>query len=79
MKVKELIEKLKTLNPELNILGYTEAEPLLTDEHLFRLLEIDGVGETEGTITQDNDGELHLKIGKGAESLKLAFINLTIG
>jgi len=78
MKVKDLIAKLKTIDPELNILCYSEDESLVSGKNLIRLLEIDSVDVSEGEISRDDNGELCIKIGKGEYSSPVAFINLTV-
>jgi hypothetical protein len=77
MKVRELQQRLSQLDPELDVLCYTEEEDLLPKNHGFRLLEIDGVEISEGERRRADDQVPSLKLGKGPYSEKLAFINVT--
>ena len=78
MKVKELIAQLSAIDPELNILCYSEDESLVSGKNLIRLLEIDNVDVAEGEISRDDNGELQIKIGKGPHSSPVAFINVMV-
>lgn len=77
MKVRELIAGLQELNPELEVLGYTEDEPEVAPGHGLRLFEIDGVSVIEGEKTRTDDQIPSLKLGKGPHSQEHAIIELT--
>lgn len=77
MKVGELIDKLKRLDPKLEILCYTEDAAFLPEKHLFRLLDIEGVDVSEGERCRTDDRIPTLKLGAGPHSEKLAFLNVT--
>ena len=77
MKVGELAEKLGKLDPELEVLGYTEDSDLLPPGHLFRLLHINDVSEGEGERRRGEDGIPSLKIGRTDLSEKLAFLDVS--
>ncbi len=49
---------------------------LLAKDHLFRLLDIDGVEVSEGERQRGEDQIPTLRLGKGANSVKLAIINV---
>ena len=76
MKVEELIEKLKKLDPKLEIICYTEDEEFQSKRHMFRLLDIESVEVSEGQRCRVDEVPT-LKLGKGPGSEKLAFINVT--
>jgi hypothetical protein len=76
MKVKELVEALGKLDPQLEVLCYTEEQDLLAKNHMFRLLDIESVEVSEGTQVRGQDGVPSLKLGKGDLSKKFAFINV---
>ena len=63
MKVKQLIEALRKLDPELDLLCYTEDDDLLRKSHGFRLLEIDGVTVSEVERRRGHDHIPILKLG----------------
>lgn len=69
MKVKELIEKLQKLDPQLNLVIYNESD--------IRVLEIVGITETDLTATRDEKGVVRIKFGKEKESTKYACIEIT--
>jgi len=77
MKVKELVEKLNQLDPELEVLCYSEDSNLLAFEHLFRLLDIHGVSIVEGEKRRGDDQIPSLKIGHTQHSQKHAVIEVT--
>ena len=76
MKVRELVAKLSKLDQELDVLCYTEDSDLLPEKHMFRLLEIDGVEESEGERRRGDDQVPTLKLGKSPHSERLVFINV---
>lgn len=76
MKVGELRDKLSALDPNLDIMCYSEDAALLAPGHLFRLLEIERVDTTYGELTRTDDGIPSLKIGKGPASATLAILEV---
>lgn len=76
MKVKELIAKLSKINQEIDVLCYTEDSDLLPQQHIFRLLEIEDVSESEGERRRGDDQIPTLKFGKSPHSESLAIINV---
>ena len=77
MKVRELIEKLKQQDPELEILCYSEDTNLLPPKHGFRLFHIENVTNAEGEKVRVDDQIPYLKFGKSSISQKLAIIEIT--
>lgn len=77
MKVRELQERLSKLDPELDILCYTEdAKFIVADTH-FRLLEIEDVSLTHGEQVRLDDGTPYLKLGKSPTSVALITLVVT--
>jgi hypothetical protein len=76
MKVRELIAKLSGHDQELDVLCYTEDSGFLPEKHLFRLLEIDDVVESEGERLRGEDHIPTLKLGNSSNSEKFALINV---
>lgn len=76
MRVAELIEKLRKLDPKLEVLCYTEDEALQSEGHLFKLLDIESVEVSEGERCRVDEVPT-LKLGKGPESEKLAILAVT--
>ncbi len=77
MKIGQLIDKLKKLDPEMAILCYTEDQDFLAKNHLFRLFEIDSVDVSDAERCRTDDGVPTLKLGKSPDSEKLAVLNVT--
>ncbi len=61
MKVKDLIERLKKLNPDMDVFGYTEDERLVPNNDSFLLFEIMAVGSSKAEMTRLDDGRPYLK------------------
>ena len=77
MKVGELIQQLRSMDPEADVLCSTEDEALVGDGHLFRLFEIQSVGSVQGERSKDEDGIATLALGKSEASEELAMIEIT--
>lgn len=77
MKVKELIKQLNQFDPEIEVLCYSEDKILIAPNHLFRLLDIDGVDIVEGEKRRGDDQIPSLKLGKTSLSQKHAVIEVT--
>jgi hypothetical protein len=77
MKVRELQQRLNKLDPELEVLCYTEDIKLVEGNMGFRLLDIENVDTTQGEQVRLDDGTPHLKLGKGPASVTLATLEVT--
>lgn len=77
MKVKDLIKKLESLDPNMDIYGYTEDESLAKQGKLFHIFELDSIDVNIATTFRDRNGAPAITFGEGENSRKLAFINLT--
>lgn len=77
MKVRELMEKLSKLDPDLTVAAYTEDPDLLAEGHMTRVLEASDVTEIEGEIRREDSGYLSIKFGSGPRSTKWALIDVT--
>ena len=78
MKVKDLLSKLSTLNPEEEILCYCEDEGILPPTHGFRIFEINDVALTEAEKTRCDDGIPSLTLGKTECSAPHVLIHITL-
>lgn len=76
MKVKDLIGALSKLDPELDIICYSEDEALQAQGHTLRLLEVETVSVTEAERARDESGVPSLKLGKSALSESIAMIEV---
>jgi len=77
MKVRELVEKLKNLDGELEVICITEDEELLPKNLLLRLLEITDVVVTEAETYRNNEQVPSLRIVNSPASQKYVVIEVT--
>jgi len=77
MKVKDLIAELNKYDQEVDVLCYTEDSAFLLPGHMFRLLDVESVQESEGEKRRGDDGVPTLKFGKNHHSNKLVIIEVT--
>lgn len=78
MKVQELQQQLSKLDPDLEVLCYSEDATLLGRDQAFRLLDIEAVSTTRGERVRLDDGTPYLKLGKSPESIVLATLEVTL-
>lgn len=77
MKAKDLLSKLRALNPEYDVLCYCEDKSPSAAKNTFKVFEIDGVDLTEAEKARGEDGIPFLKLGKTKYSESLVLINIT--
>ncbi len=77
MKVKDLINAISNLDPEMDVICYSEDEKLFSGQHQFRILEIEGVDITEAEKRRGKDGIPTLKLGRSEYSKKLVTLSVT--
>lgn len=77
MKVKELVEKLKKVDQNLDVLGFTEDEEFIGKKHLFRFFDVTHVDVREAEMSRNPDGTPGLKLGKHEYSQKIVFLGMT--
>lgn len=77
MKVRELQQHLGKLDPELEVLCYSEDENLLAEGQLFRLLGIESITTVDGEQVRLDDGTPYLTVGKSPSSVVLAILEVT--
>ncbi|HEX4054337.1 MAG TPA: hypothetical protein VHX86_08730 [Tepidisphaeraceae bacterium] len=78
MKVRELQKMLAGLDPELEVLGYTEDEELLHGRTGFLLLEFEkDINVTDAELCRLDDGAPYLKFGKSKVSTPLGILPVT--
>lgn len=76
MKVRQLLEKLSKLDPELEVFCYTEEPVPFPDGHGFRLLDIDSVDVKEAEKRRGEDRVPTVAFGKSSYAKTFAFINV---
>ena len=77
MKVKELLEKLRSLDPDQEVICYCEDKFVTTSGHAFRLFDIYSVYIQEAEKTRCKDGVPSLKFGKTEHSVDNVLIEIT--
>lgn len=77
MKVKDLLSKLSTFDPEQEVLCYCEDEGILPPKHGFRIFEINHIDLTEAEKRRCEDGIPSLKLGKTEHSAPHVLIDVT--
>lgn len=77
MKVAELVNALSKLDPDSDVVCYTEDESFTPQGHLFRILEIEEVSVTEAEKCRSSDGIAGFKLGKTELSEKHVTIHVS--
>lgn len=77
MKVRDLLSKLSTFDPEEEVLCYCEDEGVVPPNHGFRVFEIDDIDLTEAEKRRCADGIASLKLGKTEHSAPHILIHVT--
>ncbi|PCJ93555.1 MAG: hypothetical protein COA46_00460 [Porticoccaceae bacterium] len=77
MKVKDLVSKLEKLNPEMDLLCFSESEDLTPKGYFFRVMEIVDVTESNAEASRDESGVVSVKFEQTGISKKYAAIELT--
>lgn len=77
MKVRELQEQLRKLDPEMDVVCYSEDEKLLVEKRGFILLDIIAVNKVDAEQLRLEDGTPYLKFGRGPASTVLATMEVT--
>ncbi len=77
MKVKDLQEKLANLDPQLEVICYSEDEEFLPTRHSFRIFDIMGVDDFNGEKNRGKDSIPSIKFGRTKHSRKYASITIT--
>lgn len=77
MKVKQLLRKLKDLDPQMEIYCYCEDDDLLATDPWFRLLDILDVSVVDGRRNRTDEQTRTFKFGPSAAAQKHALIEVT--
>ncbi len=76
MKVKDVLEKLSQLDPELDVLCYSEEESLVAKGHEFRLMDVESIGTITGEKCRCDDNVPSMKIGESEYSQQHVTLNV---
>lgn len=77
MKVRELQERLSKLDPQLEVVCYSEDEKLLAKGRGFILLDVLAVDTTEAERLRLDDGTPFLTFGKGPAASSVVTLEVT--
>ena len=77
MKVRELQEQLSKLDPELDVVGFSEDESFLVKGRGFIVLDVVAVTTTEVPRLRFDDGTPYLVFDKGSASTAIAALEVT--
>jgi hypothetical protein len=77
MKVRELQEQLSKLDPQLEVVCYSEDEKLLAEGRGFILLDVVAVNITEAARLRLDDRTPYLKFGKSPAASAIATLEVT--
>jgi len=77
MKVRELQEHLSKLDPELEVVCYSEDERLLVEKRGFILFDILAVSTTNAERLRLEDGTPYLKFEQGPDSATITTLEVT--
>lgn len=77
MKVKELQEQLNKLDPDLDILGYSEDESILNSGRSFVVFDIVAIDKHEAERLRLEDETPYLKFERGPASKPIAILEIT--
>ena len=77
MKVRELQAELNKLDPDLEVVCYTEDERLVAEGCLFTLLDFLAVQKVDAKRSRLPDGSPTLVLGKSPESEPIATLEVT--
>lgn len=77
MKVRELQEQLRKLDPELEVFCYSEDEKLLTQDRGFILFDIQTIETIEAERFRLDDGTPYLKLVKNPAASAIAILEVT--
>ena len=77
MKVRELQEQLSRLDPELDVVCYSEDEKLLVDRRGFILFDVLAVSTAKAERLRLDDGTPYLTFDSGPASEAIATLEVT--
>lgn len=76
MKVKDLIEKLNGLDPELDILVIREDKNIVPKGHSIRVLEMIEIDKTKAVPSRGGDGIVSVRFYETEQSLPYAYLKV---
>lgn len=77
MKVRDLIEQLGKLDPELELYGYCEDASIATEAKPYHLFWVDDVSVSHVVRGRAEDGSPFATFDFGPDAVPLALVNMT--
>ncbi|MFW6118609.1 MAG: hypothetical protein ACOC6R_03855 [Chloroflexota bacterium] len=77
MKVRELQEQLSKLDPELDVMCYSEDKGLLVEGRSLILFDVIAVSRAEAEQLRLANGTLYLRFERGPKSAAIATLEVT--
>lgn len=77
MKVKQLLEKLRAFDPDIDMICFCEDEDIAPHGHGFRIFDIISTDLQEVEKTKGKDGAPSLKLGRTEHSVAHVLIEIT--
>lgn len=77
MKVKDLINKLKEFDPELEVLCATEDEAIVGQRKLVQFFDIGNVGVARGITGRDEGREFTFTFDHSEKACEIVFMDIT--
>ena len=78
MKAKDLLSKLSSFDPEIDVLCFCEDDQFATDNHIFRIFEITGIEKVDAEKIRGVDQFPSLRLGKTGNSTPHALLEITL-
>lgn len=76
MKVKELIAELEKLHPDQEVYAYVEDEFMDAKKDKFGFYSVDGVEQTQATLSRNAQHKPQIDFGDGQTGQQLAIVSL---
>ncbi len=77
MKIRDLLAGLYTLDPNQDVLCYTEDDDFVPMGHLFRLLDVQSFEVVDEVKKRGEDDIPTMECGKSSESVEYVLLRLT--
>lgn len=78
MRVRDLIQKLQKLDPELQLLAVSEDEEIVEAGQLMRFLDVDDVSTMTGVTSRDSWGRMGIALGNAPGAQTIATLNVVV-
>lgn len=77
MKVKDLIDKLESFDPDIEVMFISEQEDIVPENYLVRVMELLEIKKSKAHVSRDNNGIVSPAFGESKDSREWLFFQLT--